>query len=258
MDKLDLPSRLKTARPVARLKQGRNEWYRIENAAEAAATIHVYDEIGYWGVTAQDFVAELQSVSATSIELHLNSPGGDVWDGLAILNALRQHPANVTVIVDGLAASAASFIAMGGDRIVMARNSQMMIHEARTISIGNADDMRQTADMLDKVSANIASIYAERAGGDADDWRACMRAESWYSAEEAVRAGLADEVQAAPDKAPTDTWDLSIFNYSGRDKAPDPVIDQRPAEPAREELPDEPAFQFDPDAFRRAFEEAAR
>lgn len=251
--------RLKTARPRASLRQGRTDWYRIENAVSTtdAATIHVYDEIGYWGVTAQDFVAELQGVTAGRIELHVNSPGGDVFDGIAIMQALKSHSAHVTVTVDSLAASIASVIAMAGDRVVMAKNATMMIHDGHSLAIGNAADMRQTADLLDKVSDNIASVYAERAGGTVEEWRDRMRAETWYSADEAVAAGLADEVLGAG-KPAENTWDLSVFNYSGRAESPAPVINERPADPVREELPAGPVFQFDPDAFRRAFEEAAR
>src|SRR5690606_8034659 len=104
-----------------------------------------------------------------------------------------QHQAHVTVIVDSLAASIASVIAMAGDRVVMAKNATMMIHDGHGLSIGNAADMREMADLLDKVSDNIASVYAERAGGDVAEWRERMRAETWYSADEAVSAGLADE-----------------------------------------------------------------
>ncbi|GAA1749468.1 head maturation protease, ClpP-related [Nonomuraea bangladeshensis] len=253
MDKLDLQSRVKTARPIAKLREGRTDWYRIENSAEGAATVHVYDEIGYFGVTAQDFVRDLQGISADRIELHLNSPGGDVFDGIAIMNALRQHKAQVTVTVDGLAASIASVIAMAGDRVVMARNSQMMIHEASGLSIGNASDMRQMADLLDKVSGNIASVYAERAGGDVEEWRTRMRAETWYSADEAVEAGLADEVHAAPDKSADNTWDLSIYNFAGRAQAPDPVIPAVEPEPAPV-APTPP--QFDAEAFVAAMKGA--
>lgn len=256
MDKHDLMARLKTARPLASLKQGRNDWYRIENATSeaSAATVHIYDEIGYWGVTAQDFVRELQAVDAGRIDVHLNSPGGEVFDGIAIMNALKQHQAHVTVIVDSLAASIASVIAMAGDRVVMAKNATMMIHEGSGLAIGNAADMREMADLLDKVSDNIASVYAERAGGEVAEWRERMRAETWYSADEAVAAGLADEVMPAPDKTPTDTWDLSIFNYSGRAAAPAPVI--APAvEP--EQAPDAPQPpQFDAEAFVAAMKGA--
>src|SRR5687768_7982024 len=156
------------ARPVnfqrpAQAKVGR--WYEIKNLAADVAEVSIYDEIGFWGVTASDFVRDIQSVSAKSLTLHINSPGGDVFDGIAILNALRQHPAEVHVVIDGLAASAASFIAMAGDTITMAPNAMMMIHEASGLVIGNAQEMTEMAALLDKTSANIANVYAQRAGG---------------------------------------------------------------------------------------------
>jgi ATP-dependent Clp endopeptidase proteolytic subunit ClpP len=169
-------------------------WYEIKNSSAANVEISVYDEIGYWGVSAADFVNDLNSVSAKNITLRINSPGGDVQDGLAMLNALRQHPANIHVIVDGWAASAASFIAMAGDRVSMAPNAMLMIHDAAGMCMGNAQDMQEMADLLDKHSDNIASVYQRRAGGTVEDWREAMRAETWYSDQEAVDAGLADEI----------------------------------------------------------------
>src|SRR5690606_38136643 len=121
----------------------------------------------------------------------------DVFDGVAIYNALRDHPADVAVRVDGLAASAASFIAQAGDKVTMNRGSQLMIHDAWGLCIGPAADMRETAALLDRVSDTIAGLYAARAGGTVEDWREAMLAESWYSAEEAVEANLADEVVPA-------------------------------------------------------------
>jgi ATP-dependent Clp endopeptidase proteolytic subunit ClpP len=154
----------------------------------------IYDEIGSWGVTASDFVSELQGLTTDSITLRINSPGGDVFDGLAILNSLRNHRASVRVVVDGLAASAASFIAMAGETVVMSPNSMMMIHEASGLCMGNSQDMRELADLLDKTSSNIADIYARRSGRPAAEHRAAMKAETWYSDQEAVDAGLADSV----------------------------------------------------------------
>jgi ATP-dependent protease ClpP protease subunit len=224
----------KTARPRAQLRQGRNDWYRIENLAGGTAAVYIYDEIGYWGVSASDFVAELSEMQGvTAIDLHLNSPGGEVFDGLAIMNCLRSHPASVTTYVDGLAASIASVIAMAGDRIVMGPHSQLMIHEGSGLCIGDAAEMRKMADLLDFQSDNIAGVYQARAGGTVEEWRALMVTETWYTAEEAVAAGLADEVSqrpttvpaqaAVPAGAPMDnTWDLSVFRYAGRDQAPEP------------------------------------
>lgn len=221
--------RLKTVRNVANLRQGRNDWYRIENiqrpASQASsADIYIYDEIGYFGVSAADFVRDLASISVDEINLHINSPGGDVFDGVAIYQAIKDHNATVTTYVDSLAASAASFIAMAGNEVIIQRNAQMMIHDAHGLCIGNATDMQEMIDMLNRCSDNIADIYAQKAGGTVEDWRSAMRAETWYSAHEAVDAGLADRIGGSNEKAESaeNTWDLSVFAYSGRANAPAP------------------------------------
>lgn len=209
----------------ATMREGRNDWYRINNTAgTASAEVYLFDEIGFWGTSAQTFVDEVKALDVDTIELHVNSPGGDVWDGIAILNTLRAHKARVVTTVDGVAASAASFIAMAGDEIVMARNSELMIHDAWGFSIGNAEDMTKMAADLDRMSDNIASIYAERAGGTTKQWRDTMRTEVWYSAQEAVDAGLADRVIAKKSDDKTKAhFDLSVFNYAGRTAAPAPT-----------------------------------
>lgn len=228
--------RFQVARPVAELRAGRTDWYRITNLVESAsARVYIYDEIGYWGVTAQDFARDIVALDVDSIELHINSPGGEVFDGIAIYEVLRQHKAKVTTYVDSLAASAASFIAMAGDEVIMAPNATMMIHDGIGLAIGNAATMRETAELLDRVSDNIASIYAERAGGDVESWRTAMRAETWYSASEAVAAGLAQRVGRETEDTTSNRWDLSIFNYAGRSSAPAPVVNDVPkagSEPA--------------------------
>lgn len=233
--------RLKLARPVVNLRQGRTDWYRITNTADTDQ-VYIYDEIGYFGITADDFVKELQNLKAPKMDLHLNTPGGEVFAGIAIYNAIKDHQAEVTVSVDGMAASAGSFIAMAGDKIIMTKNSMMMIHDAHGLCIGNSNDMRSLSDLLDKHSDNIASIYADRAGGTVDSWRSKMRDETWYSADEAVKAGLADEVKGT--SKTENSWDLSIFNYAGRDQAPTPVIEPQPS------------LGFDPKALLAALKEA--
>lgn len=209
-----------------------SRWYRIENKAGDVATVHLFDEIGYFGVSAADFVRDLKDVTAGTIELHVNSPGGDVFDGFAILNSLRQHPARVVAIVDGLAASAASFIAVGADEVVMARNSELMVHEASGVAIGPASEMTKMAEELEHFSDNIASIYADKAGGTVADWRKVMQAETWYSADEAVDAGLADRV-LDEDAKPKAAARRLVFNYAGRAQAPAPTIPRQQA-PAQE------------------------
>ncbi|MET8864662.1 head maturation protease, ClpP-related [Nonomuraea sp. NPDC004580] len=224
----------------ARVRQG-TTWYKITNQAgvDGPADVAIYDEIGYWGITASDFLAELKEITASEINLRLNSPGGEIFDGIAIYNTLRAHAARVTVHVDSLAASIASVIAMAGDRIVMLSHSQMMIHDAMTVAVGNAAELREMADMLDRQSDNIAGIYAERAGGTVKQWRARMTAETWYSAAEAVEAGLADELVKPARQEEQDLaarWDLSVFAYAGREHAPAPDLGRAP-EPAPQAPP---------------------
>ena len=203
---------------------------RAESAVDNTAEIRLYDPIDSWGapfgVSAKDFTAALDSLpgDTSTITLRINSPGGEVGDSLAILNALRAHKADVDVIVEGRACSGASVIAMAGKTITMARQSQMMIHDAAGIGIGNATEMADYAAFLEKSSDNIAGVYAERAGGTKDEWRAVMRAETWFNDDEAVAANLADKVAAkttAP-KAAMARFDLAVFNYAGREQAPEP------------------------------------
>ncbi len=145
----------------------KKSWYSVKALAkDTAAEISIYDEIGMWGVTAKDFISDLKKVEAKELTLFINSPGGSVFDGLAIYNSLRQHPANVTVKVMGVAASAASFIAMAGDRIVMPENAFLMVHNPMGAVFGNADEMRDWADTLDKIAASLVGIYVARTGKD--------------------------------------------------------------------------------------------
>ena len=126
--------------------------------------------------------------------MHVNSGGGDVFDGLAIGEAIRSHKGPVAIHVDGIAASIASVIVQAAQQRVMAPGSMMMIHDALGGVAGNAAEVAKFADTLDKVSDNIAAVYASRAGGTPAMWRGQMKAETWYTADEAVTAGLADRV----------------------------------------------------------------
>jgi ATP-dependent protease ClpP protease subunit len=154
----------------------------------------VYGEIG-WDVVASQFVADLKQAQGGPVAVHLNSPGGDLFEGLGIYEALRSHPGRVTVYVDALAASAASVIAMASDDLVMAPGAMLMLHDALTMTYGNEADHLKTAELLGQSSDVIAGIYAARAGGTAAEWRKVMRSETWYTAGEAVAAGLADRVR---------------------------------------------------------------
>lgn len=172
------------------------EWFAIKNLAAGEVEILIYDLIGdswFGGVTAADFVRDLQNVQANKILLRINSPGGAIDDANAIRNALLRHPAIVESHIDGLAASSASWVAMQ-DKLIMEPGSKMMIHEPWDFMGGGADDFRRWADVLDKYADDIANIYAQKSGGTRDEWRDKMRVETWYTAEEAVAAKLADEV----------------------------------------------------------------
>lgn len=182
-------------RMLSRRPQARASWYEIRNQDGDVAVLRIYDEIHWlFGVDAATFADDLAQITAREIRVEINSPGGDVFDGIAIFNALRAHPARVTTRVDGLAASAASVVAQAGDSRLMMSGAQMMIHEAWGLAIGNATDMREMAELLDRQTDNIIGIYAERSGRDRDELAAMVSDETWFTAQEAVDAGLADEV----------------------------------------------------------------
>ncbi len=132
--------------------------------ADSPAEILLYDEVGQWGVTAKDFMSAMASAGAGPIKVRINSPGGNVFDGLAIYNALRAHPGGVTTVVDGLAASAASFIALAGSRCEMSPQSMMMVHNAWGVAVGNRHDMTSTAGILAKLDSQLAGMYAAKSG----------------------------------------------------------------------------------------------
>lgn len=221
------------------------------------ADVYVYDVIGgWWGLTADDFVRDVAGLDVDTIVLHLNTPGGEVSQGTAIANMLRQHKAAVKVMVDGMAASSGSVIAMAGDEIVMGLGSQLMIHNPTTWTAGDEDEMDKALRMLRSTGDAIASTYAAKAGGTVEEWRAVMKAETWYSADEAVKAGLANRVATDDDKGSAagqkvtpgrkrgfwDLWDslsdphrhdeaLAAYHYRGRGAAPTPTLPGRNAEP---------------------------
>ena len=221
-------------------------WYRITNAADSdEAEVMLYDEIGGWyGATADQFIADLRGITAPTLRVRINSPGGSVFEGIAIANALRSHPGNVIVQVDSVAASIASVIAMAGDRVEMAPNAMLMIHEASGVCLGNSSDMDEMARLLALISDNIADAYVAKAGGTREQWREAMQAESWYLPEDAVAAGLADEALAVPktgepveqpDEEEPDmarAWDLAAYGYAGPAKPeapkPSPAAEAQP------------------------------
>lgn len=172
---------------------------RFLNKGKAKAEILIYSDIGenWWGdgFTAKKFADELKALgSIDEIDLRINSYGGDVFDGLAIHRQLIDHGAEITTHVDGIAASIASVIAMAGKTINISESGFLMIHDAWTIAIGNADELRSVADRVDATSAAIAEVYAARSGKSEAQIRDYMKAETWFNGKEAVAAGLADNV----------------------------------------------------------------
>jgi len=180
-------------------------WYSIKAKAKDAE-IWIYEEIGedFWtgdGITAKKFQKELSEIKASQIDLHINSPGGLVFDGITIYNLLKQHPANVTTFIDGLAASIASVIALSGNKVIMAENALFMIHKASGAVYGNSDDMRDFAEKLDKVNGSIATTYISKTGKNEAEINDLMAAETWMTAEEALDAGFVDEISGEADMA---------------------------------------------------------
>lgn len=177
-------------------KTNNQSWYSIKAKANDTAEISIYDEIGFWGVTAQSFSKDLKALGndLKQINLHIHSPGGDVFDGIAIYNLLKNHPANVTVYIDGLAASMASVIAMAGNEVIIPENAMMMIHKPWGIQGGDAEDMRKYADLLDKVENTLIPAYANKTGKTPEELAEMLSAETWLNGKECVEQGFADKL----------------------------------------------------------------
>ena len=183
-----------------------------------ANTLWLYDAIAsdedeaYWfgGIAPMTFIKALQACDGP-VTLKINSPGGSVFGAQAMVAAMREFPHAITAQIDALAASAASVIAVECARCVMVPGSTMMIHKAWGLVIGNENDMRQTADLLAKIDGQIAASYARKTEGEAEAYETLMRAETWFTADEAVAEGLADEVKADNTQRPKAKWDLSAF-----------------------------------------------
>lgn len=170
----------------------------VVNATGDDTVLRIYDEISYWGINALDVIGELDNISADRIRVEINSPGGDVFDGIAIHNALRSHPAHITTRVDGLAASIASVIAQAGDDRVMQPAAQMMIHNAWGLVVGDRNDHSEMADLLAQQDEVIAGMYAARSGRELAEFRDLMDAETWLTDQATVDLGLADSIQSPP------------------------------------------------------------
>lgn len=171
------------------------KWYNIQGkATDAVAEVYIFDEIGAYGITAQDFIAEMKEYKGTPVNLRINCIGGDVFDGMAMYNIIKKREAKTTAYIEGIAASMGSVIALAADEVVMAENSLFMIHNAWGGAMGEAEDMRKTASVLEKISGEIASIYKRKTRLSLDRITDMMDEETWLNAEEAYELGFIDSI----------------------------------------------------------------
>ena len=210
---------------LANSNQGKGTPLRAEVAGDTA-TIYVYDVIDpYWGISASEMAKTLAGITAPNIVLRINSPGGDVFEARAMMAQLVGHSATITAKIDGLAASAASFLAMAASSVEIAEGGFYMIHKGWTWMMGNADDFRDASGLLEKVDASIIDTYAGKTGKSADEISAWMKAETWFSAQEAIDAGFCDALlpTTAASKASAKAFNLAVF-----DKTPKALIEVDP------------------------------
>lgn len=215
-------------------KGRRDRRYEIKtDASTDTAEVFIYDaivndaiEAEYWGgVAPEPFVKALRALTASTIHVRLNSPGGSVFAARAMEQALRDHPAKIVAHIDGYAASAASFLMMAADEIIASPGALVMIHNGWTYTMGNAADLRATADLLDKVDGTLVATYAARTKQDPAQIADWMAAETWFTAEEAKAAGLVDSIATDTPSAQAQ-WDLSAYNRAPQlPAAADPAID---------------------------------
>lgn len=187
--------------------------YRVENKTDEA-TIYLYDEIGWFGIKSEQFIKDLNALTAKTVHIRVNSPGGDVFDGTAIFNAIKQHKARTVVHIDGLAASIASVIALAGSEVLMSENAFLMIHDPWSIVIGNADAMRDEAELLDKVGGTIAKVYMDKSGKRAEEINELMASETWMTGQEAMDMGFIDGLDKKAEEKDSKAkalFDLSVF-----------------------------------------------
>lgn len=170
-------------------------WYSIKAAADSdVAEVSILDYIGMWGVNAQDYLREFRALKASTVKVYINSPGGSVFEALAIFNGMRASGKKIEVHVLGVAASAASYIAMAGDKVVMPANTMMFVHNPINAVYGNAEELRAAADVFDKIGESLMATYRKRFKGDEEALAKLFADESYLTAAECLEYGLCDEV----------------------------------------------------------------
>tara|TARA_R110002020_G_scaffold347688_1_gene561355 strand:- start:5792 stop:6790 length:999 start_codon:yes stop_codon:yes gene_type:complete len=175
-----------------------NNWYNIQaKASTDIVDIYIFDEIGAFGMNAQTFIEEIKEFKNSPINLHINCVGGDVFDGMAIYNILKKRTAETTVYIEGIAASMGSVIALAADKVVMAENSLFMIHNAWGGAMGESKELKKTANLLEKISNEIADIYIKKTNLPYEEVKEMMDEETWLNADEALELGFVDSISDA-------------------------------------------------------------
>ena len=188
------------------------------------ATVYVYDVIDdLWGIDAESFVREINALNVSTLHVRINSPGGDVFTARAMQTALSQHPAAVIAHIDGLAASAATFLAMSAREVRISEGAFFMIHKSWAFTVGNAEELRTQASLMDVMDSNIANDYARRTGLEYQNVMQMMDDETWLSAQQAVDKGFADKVisTVADHHVDNKFFDLSAYRHPPDNYQPD-------------------------------------
>lgn len=172
----------------------RKEWYKIKNNASEVSDVYLFNDIGTFGITAQSFIDEIKEYDNQELNIHINSLGGEVFEGMAIYSIIQRRKAKTTVYIEGIAASIASVIALAADEVIMSENSLLMIHNAWGGTQGDAKDMRKQADVLDKITNEIAEVYVKKTKMPYNEIIEMMNEETWLTAEEAVALGFVDSI----------------------------------------------------------------
>lgn len=222
---------------ISQANKPEDSWYTIRAAARGEAEVMLYDDIGAWGISARQFARDLAALGDVSqINLRIHSGGGDVMDGTAMYNILRGHSARVVVYIDGMAASMASVVAMAGDVIYMPANATMMVHKPWGGQVGDADDMRDYADLLDKVEGTLIQAYARKTGKTPEDIAAMLKKTTWMDGNEAVAAGFADQV-LEPLKAAAQLSSKRLEEYTSMPEAMRNLMNPRASIPVQPPAP---------------------
>jgi ATP-dependent Clp protease protease subunit len=205
------------------------------DASGEVGHVYVYDVIdSTWGASAKDLVQALASMGGKDVHMHINSPGGDVFEARAMVAAVAGYGGKVVAYIDGLAASAATYLSLAADETHIVDGGMFMVHNSWTLAWGNKHEMRTTADLLDKIDGTIAADYAKKTGAEASKIQEWMDAETWFTAAEALDAGFVDSVVSTDKKHAASSWDLSAYANAPKPQDASPPEDDTAAQTARQ------------------------